>query len=608
MALTLICLVAVCVTGAAAARGLGLRGLDALLAAFLAAVTQATAAAWLAGVPIGRLTAPTLAAVHGALTLVALTAAWALRRRHAQPSPGGAEPPPGTGPHLLLLAPMGLLAAAQTAWTVAQAMVFPPYAWDALTYHLPAAALWVQAGRVTLVDWNQVWVNTYPANGELLMAHVLALTSGQSAVQLVQLPFALAAAAATAGMGLALGLGTRSAAFAGLAFYLTPIVLAQSGVPYVDLLFAALYLLAAFFLLRWRQTGRVAHVALAGTAMGLLAGTKTTGVAYAGVAAAVAVVMAGPGRRRDALVALAVPGLAFGAYWYLRTWAAYGNPIYPIAVTFLGRTLFPGEGTLEELVVDLNTPEPYRGHPLFALVHTWLDRTPHLAYDVRTGGFGPLWALLALPSIPYVLLDPPPGRRREVGMLAALLGLAFLVQPMRWWTRYTLAVLPLGLLAVARVMEARDSLLRRTVAAVATVLVLVGGLAGTLRHPKLGLEAFRKALDLPPGEQRITRLGVFYEDEYAWIDALAPTPVTIAFVPRDPEAPPPGPYVAFPYVLLGDRLQNRIEFLRRPVDLRTTRARYAMVPRGSRYARLLASDPAWERFFSRHVWEVYRRR
>ncbi len=550
-------------TGMAVAAYAGTGGLGA----FLVAVLQAMAAVWTAGVVLHRLTPGTILALHAAFTSLALLSTMLLGRGPARRQAGAAGPPAGEvrAPRpawfWLLLA----VAAGETLWTVARAVVFPPYAWDGLTYHLPAAALWVQQGYIGQLDWNQIWVNVYPENVELLLAWCFVFVRGQTLVQLVQLPFGLAGAVATAALGRQAGLGRDAAAFAGLAFYLAPIVLAQSGVPYVDLAYAALFLIAVFFALKGRPLW-------AGTALGLLAGVKTSGVGYAAVTILLATALAPRGQRRRTLIAMAVPLGLLGSFWYLRTWVHYGNPIYPILVPHL----FAGQGSLAELVEIINTPTAFRGHPLYALFAAWFEHANVWNYDVRVAGFGPLWPVAALPALPYFLAH----RRQPAWRLFLYLAAAFIIQPMRWWTRYAIALFPLGAVALGSVLESDDRWLRRTVLAISLGLVLVGSALGTVRQPGLGPRKFLAALH-EPRQFRMTRLGVYYGPEYRWLEDVDPGGVRIAAV-----------QVYFTYVLLGEGLQNRLT----PT---VSDAQYLMAP--DTWAalsgwRVFARSPGWRVF------------
>ena len=530
------------------------------LGAFLVATLHVMAATWTAGVLLHSLRPGIILAVQVAFTLAALIASrWRRPAADAAPEP--------TTPWPLWLKLLLLVAAAETAWTVVRAFAFPPYAWDSLTYHLPAAALWVQQGFIGHVEWNQIWTNVYPQNAELLMTWCFAFVRSQTLAQLVQLPFALAGAVATARLGRQAGLGANSARFAGLAFYLAPIVLAQSGVAYVDLVFAGLFLIAVCFAVEQRP-------GWAGVALGLLAGVKSAGVGYAAVTALIAAALAPRGRRLRTILAMALPVALLGSYWYLRTWVQYGNPVYPITVPHL----FAGQGSLVNLVELDNTPQAFRGHPLYALFAAWWELGNYWNYDVRAAGFGPLWPIACLPAIPYFLAR----YKKPAWRLLAYLGAGFLVQPMHWWSRFSLAFFALGAVALGAVLEAEDRVLRRGAVALSLLLVLLGSALGTGRQPGLGPRRFLQA---SPADiaHRETRLGVYYGPEFRWLEDVDPQGVRIAAV-----------QVYFPYVLLGEHLQNRVTFTLDNAD-------YAMAPEAW-------TPPAgWEPFAASPGWRVYRR-
>ncbi|HEX3224949.1 MAG TPA: hypothetical protein VHQ89_02535, partial [Gaiellaceae bacterium] len=58
-------------------------------------------------------------------------------------------------------------AAGAVAWRCVLALVLPPFAYDALTYHLTAVASWVQSGRIGPNPYAACCAR-YPANAEVL--------------------------------------------------------------------------------------------------------------------------------------------------------------------------------------------------------------------------------------------------------------------------------------------------------------------------------------------------------------------------------------------------------------------------------------------------------
>jgi hypothetical protein len=94
-------------------------------------------------------------------------------------------------------------------------------------------------------------------------------------------------------------------------------------------------------------------------ALGLLMGTKYSGLGYAlliGIAHIVLSVARRKTRRLTAdLLVLTGVALLVGGFWYARNWIDMGNPLAPVAVRLAGYTLFPGQATLLGVVPQEST-------------------------------------------------------------------------------------------------------------------------------------------------------------------------------------------------------------------------------------------------------------
>ena len=246
-----------------------------------------------------------------------------------------------------------VLAGLALGWQLVVALVLPPYAFDALTYHLTTVAEWIRHGDLAPSPLD-LCCAYYPATPELLITLPALLLGNDALVDVVQVPFVLLGAAATAGLARSAGVCRSGAAAAGALFVLTPAVRTQAPTDYVDVLQAALVLAALHSLTRFAVTGVPFRLVVAGLAAGLELGTKGTGPIWAvvlflaAIAAAVLAVRRGRVRAAAAVTAIgssAVLGAVLGGWWYLRNSVTTGNPLYPFAVRVRGRRSSPGRST-----------------------------------------------------------------------------------------------------------------------------------------------------------------------------------------------------------------------------------------------------------------------
>ena len=440
-----------------------------------------------------------------------------------------------------------LIAAAALAWQLLVALVLPPYAYDALSYHLLTVFTWVRSESLDTSPMN-LCCAYYPANPDLLTAWPVVLLHSDALVGVVQVLAAVLCGLAVGGLGRTLGLSRARAAAAGGLFVLTPAVLAQSPTPYVDVVMTAWVLAALHGIGRYAVSPRLPRLAVTALCAGLLAGTKGTGPIWV-VAIFVVVLAVAAGHWRTgritapragaAVVTVAAACLALGGWWYARSAMATGNPLYPFSITLGGTRVFDGPLTVAEV---LTPPERGAERPWpVAVLSSWAaDFLPwrHGSYDYqqRSGGLGPLWAWLGAPLlIPALLLL---WRHRRIGLVTLLPVLAvLLVQPYRWWARFTLPLAAVGILAVMLV-DARcgRALTRGVLRAATTALVLLGAALVLVEvNPASRAQPLpaREVLALigSPAQQRT--VGALFFPEYAFLADVPEDAVVVV----DVEAP-----------------------------------------------------------------------
>jgi len=203
--------------------------------------------------------------------------------------------------------------AVEVAYVLAFTLVIPQSDWDALVYHLPRAAAWIQQGGIGWIGGAvDPRVKGSPPHAEIAVADTMLLGGSDRYVGLVQLLSLLATVVAVHGIGRRLGLGVREAAFGALVFATFTVVALQATSALNDIVVAA-PLAAAVYLGLGATRG---ELGLSGLALGLAVGVKLTAVLAAPLAVLV-VLSAAPRARRRAIAAVWAAGALAGSYWYV---------------------------------------------------------------------------------------------------------------------------------------------------------------------------------------------------------------------------------------------------------------------------------------------------
>ncbi|MEA2346229.1 MAG: hypothetical protein QOG62_16 [Thermoleophilaceae bacterium] len=227
-------------------------------------------------------------------------------------------------------------------------IVTEPTSIDALSFHLPGVASWIQTGSIWQIDVFLPGVSPghYPMNGDMLLAWAILPWRSDFLSHLAQLPFYALTAVAAGAIARELGAPRSASIVTGTMLVAMPsLVLPAVVLEQVDPL--AMFGIGAglLFLIREWRTGLGRYLAMAGLGLGLAFGTKWYAVSAVAIILAVwaiARLIDGAGLRKviargSALVALV---LAAGGVWLLRNLVESGNPFYPVKLAPFGITIF----------------------------------------------------------------------------------------------------------------------------------------------------------------------------------------------------------------------------------------------------------------------------
>lgn len=219
---------------------------------------------------------------------------------------------------------------------------------DALTFHLPNVARWIQSGTLWQVDQFVPGLahGNYPHNGDLVLTAAVLPWNNDAFARLYAYPFLAMLGLAVYATARELRSSTAPALLSGAAVASLPVVFEPAAFQIMtDTVMLATFAAGLFFLARHCRTGLRSDVVLAGIGLGMAFGTKWYGVTSVAVVLLVWAVAALHARRGARTVlghGLALTGLvAFtGGFWLLRNLVESGNPVFPVKVSLLGITIF----------------------------------------------------------------------------------------------------------------------------------------------------------------------------------------------------------------------------------------------------------------------------
>jgi hypothetical protein len=176
------------------------------------------------------------------------------------------------------------------------------------------------------------------------------------------------------------------------------------------------------------------------------------------------------------------------------------------------------------------------------------------SYEERSGGLGPLWSWLGWPLLAVAGVAAV---RRRPDLVASVLlpaTVAFAALPYRWWSRFTIYLAALGVVAIVAVFERlRRKLARRALATAVVVLSLAGGAIATWRVDPAGYGhqlTAKGVLSLVVHPSRPRTTGNLFFHEFAWLDGV-PSHATIGVEYQAPQ-------IRFLYPLFGTTLDRHV--------------------------------------------------
>ncbi|MCC6989558.1 MAG: glycosyltransferase family 39 protein, partial [Acidobacteria bacterium] len=248
-----------------------------------------------------------------------------------------------------------VLVSLPTALRIVRALVAPPLAWDALTYHLPRAVEWVQRGTIVPLPGPDAatYYTHFPPYGEIYLAWALAATHSDAWLFAVAAWTCVGVLLGAYALARTCGATSPAAAASAAASATIPAVASLVSASYVDNVALATLLVAMTFVLRALANWRTSDAVAAGVTLGLLLGTKSSAFPLAAVLGAWAGLAALVTRERSvartrALALAAVAAAVVASPPLIRAFLDTGNPLYPLEVSAGPLLHLPGNTLLRE--------------------------------------------------------------------------------------------------------------------------------------------------------------------------------------------------------------------------------------------------------------------
>ena len=213
-----------------------------------------------------------------------------------------------------------------------QVVYLPQNNMDSLSTHLSRIVFWRQHG--SFFPWstymlNQVW---YPVNAQLLTYWTLLFLGTDHLVGSVQWLAALISSLGVFGLAQLYGYGNRKSAFAALIFLSFPLIALQSTTTQTDLVTAAFFIPAMYFLILGLKNGQNSMLVLSAISVGLGVGVKKSYFLLLPILAMLALLTVFQYRQQALkrlaiwLVSLVIATAFLGAYIYISNWHYFGSP------------------------------------------------------------------------------------------------------------------------------------------------------------------------------------------------------------------------------------------------------------------------------------------
>ena len=417
----------------------------------------------------------------------------------------------------------------------------PPYMWDAMTYHLPNVAEWVQKERIYTITAATARTN-WQATLEVFETWFAVFLHHDLLIELAGVAFWVLVGTSVYAIARTLNFSYRLSIFAALLYLYTPLVSLCVTDCGNDLPLAGPFLLCVVFALALLQHGfrekfQPGHLLLIlvmafsyGVGLKAVAVFIAPGLLLLGF---VALIKQHPVRdflrlfwpRKDVgkacvfrmvsrghltlMVFVILSSALLGGYWYFRNWLLFDNPFHPVDFSLFGHLIF-GTGRARELFGFTQ-----QGH--FSLSRMWLNLQA-LVSDNIFDRYGPMhrplhhmsgwgWFSFAcgLPALAYAVLFVKGFRLLSVAFVLSLLSLfAWVDNPgfMRF-TPWFPALFALSFVALIRVLTSR--LLKVPIIALAVFCTLLN-FAAMLNVGLFSVSDFPRMKSIPALERSTANL------------------------------------------------------------------------------------------------------
>ncbi|MBM3251210.1 MAG: hypothetical protein FJZ11_00310 [Candidatus Omnitrophica bacterium] len=237
-------------------------------------------------------------------------------------------------------------------------LVNPPFGWDCLNYHFTFPVEWLKHGNLE----NPIVVSCdpappyYPINGSLFFLWLILPLRNVFIADLGQAPFFIMGFLIVYALARRLKLSKEYALFSASLFTLVPNYFKQLQVAYVDVMVSTLLLAALYYLfLLEKEKNLLKNAVLFSLSLGLMLGTKTTGLVYAFLLYLpffYFILRKSKNFLFLVLISLSIV-VVMGGFSYIRNFIQTGNPLYPLTLTVFNKTIF--KGVIDNVVYRAHT-------------------------------------------------------------------------------------------------------------------------------------------------------------------------------------------------------------------------------------------------------------